>query len=627
MGRLAWYLNRLRAMNAKEVMWRIQQKMLERQERRYAQKPVAVTEMPVDATLSHLTMEGNRLGICTENDGHIFKTTIPLLGGYDYETFKRDWHAGFQTHNHWEKTCSYDLRYKQRDDIGDARTNWELNRHFQFALLAKNYFFSKDDQYVDELKKLFDDWNRKNPFLIGISWTSVMEVAIRAISWMYCLAFLQLAGKKDDEKLMDALRIGILQMISYVEKHHSRYSSANNHLLVEAAAITLGGVAFDHEPWVKEGVDILTEELPKQYFADGVNKEMSLHYQVFAMEAYALAAHVLIHQRRTLPSSWLSYLDRQCDFVCHCAASNDRYMEFGDDDEGKILDLDGGFACHTEHVLQWCSLLLGKRWFLTQQPSETLRCLFPIKTFEALSVQQRPHQETARCYQEGGYTMLRSEDRRVLIGMDHAPLGFGSICAHGHADALSVQLMIDGVAILADPGTYLYHCDLARRNAFRQTSHHNTMCVEGKDQSEMLGAFLWGKKAHCRLLDFNHDGHITTLRASHDGYAPIIHERELIWDQHALQLTLHDRLSQSCQWTLSFVVGPACLVSETPEGYLICHDDVECLLRIPQNTSHTLADIEVSERYGIKTLSKQVLIRGNAPQFSTILDITYHPQT
>ena len=57
---------------------------------------------------------------------------------------KKNWHAGFQTANQWPDEFSYFLDYKQRDDIGDARTNWELNRHFQFALLAKNYFVSHD---------------------------------------------------------------------------------------------------------------------------------------------------------------------------------------------------------------------------------------------------------------------------------------------------------------------------------------------------------------------------------------------------------------------------------------------------------------------------------------------------
>lgn len=56
------------------------------------------------------------------------------------------------------------MEYKQRDDIGDARTNWELNRHFQFALLAKVYYVSGDKKVLLEFENLFNDWNQKTLF-------------------------------------------------------------------------------------------------------------------------------------------------------------------------------------------------------------------------------------------------------------------------------------------------------------------------------------------------------------------------------------------------------------------------------------------------------------------------------
>jgi hypothetical protein len=40
---------------------------------------------------------------------------------------------------------------------------------------------------------------------------------------------------------------------------------------------------------------------------------------------------------------------------------------------------------------------------------------------------------------------------------DAAPLGFLSIAAHGHADALSFILHVDGSPILVDPGMFTYH--------------------------------------------------------------------------------------------------------------------------------------------------------------------------
>ena len=129
------------------------------------------------------------------------------------------------------------------------------------------------------------------------------------------------------------------------------------------------------------------------------------------------------------------------------------------------------------------------------------------------------------CYKCGGNTILRSHDHRILIGIDHAALGFGTIAAHGHADALSFQMYVNGLPVFIDPGTYIYHCDTESRNAYRKTENHNTVCINGRDQSEMLGAFLWGKRAESQLISHSNAQGKIELTASHDGYSPAKHMR------------------------------------------------------------------------------------------------------
>ena len=71
------------------------------------------------------------------------------------------------------------------------------------------------------------------------------------------------------------------------------------------------------------------------------------------------------------------------------------------------------------------------------------------------------------------------------------PLGYLSIAAHGHADALSFVLNIGDREILVDPGTYAYHTDPAWRRYFRSTLAHNTVGIDGEDQSVQAGNFMW----------------------------------------------------------------------------------------------------------------------------------------
>lgn len=517
MADLAWLIRRLKAMSIPEVGWRISQKMIQENEQsQFKSNKIAVTNSLFNKKLSGIHLDAECLMLNWDNDYYGFNNSIPIPGGYDYETYKKKWNAGFQTENEWSEEFSYSLEYKQRDDIGDARTNWELNRHFQFAMLAKNYYASGEQKFFDELKDLFYDWNENNPFLWGISWTSVMEVAIRCSNWCYTWAFLKKVNA--DTKILDDLEIGIINMTDYIAKHYSRYSSANNHLIVEAYAIGQTGVLCNYEPWIKLAVEILTRELPLQNYSDGVNKELSIHYQSFYMEAMGLMMRLLIKNYIDVPESWQPMLEKMCMYVADCIGDYGEVVVFGDDDEGKILDLQSG-PNHYQYVLGLFSMMLDKQYTDMQTiECENLRWLF-TKNDTAVAKKKELYKPTLSvCYKEGGNTIMRSEDHKVLIGIDHAALGFGSIAAHGHADALSFQMFYEGKPVFVDPGTYIYHCDIESRNEFRKTKSHNTVCVDGKDQSEMLGAFLWGKKAECRLIDFRETDQTVELVASHDGY-------------------------------------------------------------------------------------------------------------
>ena len=140
MADVMWLVRRLRAMSIPEVVWRTGQKITQKKEAVYF-KPnkTEVVGKVFNPKLTDLRIDAEKMHLNLKNTTFSMSTVIPLLGGYDYSFYKQKWNAGFQTAQVWPERFSYELEYKQRDDIGDARTNWELNRHFQFALLAKAY--------------------------------------------------------------------------------------------------------------------------------------------------------------------------------------------------------------------------------------------------------------------------------------------------------------------------------------------------------------------------------------------------------------------------------------------------------------------------------------------------------
>ena len=162
-------------------------------------------------------------------------------------------------------------------------------------------------------------------------------------------------------------------------------------------------------------------------------------------------------------------------------------------------------------------------------------------------------------------TADRGTPREIFCLADAGPLGYLSIAAHGHADALSFALSVHGKPIIVDPGTSSYFGELHWRDYFRGTKGHNTITVDGMDQSTSGGSFLWSHKARARVLTWAPRPDGAELIAEHDGYARlpgrVVHRRRL--DLRGGRLEIGDELlgqgEHDLEWRLHF--APECSVA------------------------------------------------------------------
>ena len=105
-----------------------------------------------------------------------------------------------------------------------------------------------------------------------------------------------------------------------------------------------------------------------------MNKEQALHYQLFVMEALCLLSHVLRASGHELPSELASLVRSMAGYARSCSVGNGRYIEFGDDDEGRILNLSPSKAGYPDYVLSLASLECGEsvRWVRDVSADETV---------------------------------------------------------------------------------------------------------------------------------------------------------------------------------------------------------------------------------------------------------------
>ena len=95
---------------------------------------------------------------------------------------------------------------------------------------------------------------------------------------------------------------GSINSINYVMKNLSKYSSANNHLILEVAIASIIGFILEpvyKQDWFQKGYHILEKEIPKQVYSDGVNKEQAVHYHAFVLDI--LIQYNIVLQKREIP--------------------------------------------------------------------------------------------------------------------------------------------------------------------------------------------------------------------------------------------------------------------------------------------------------------------------------------
>src|SRR5436309_3265048 len=93
-----------------------------------------------------------------------------------------------------------------------------------------------------------DSWISENPYLKGINWTSSLELGLRIISWALCFPLIENSIASDRGRLRQFSQY-VRWHLEAISRNLSLHSSANNHLIGEAAGLYVGSICF---PWWRQ---------------------------------------------------------------------------------------------------------------------------------------------------------------------------------------------------------------------------------------------------------------------------------------------------------------------------------------------------------------------------------------
>lgn len=477
------------------------------------------------------------------------------------------------------------LDYRDPDLVGDIKYLWEPNRHLHLVTLAQAFALSGDAKYFEALADQLDSWFLACPYPLGPNWSSALEAAIRLINWSIAWQLvLPLIEKTENLEFRNRWLRSIYQHCRFVRGWFSRHSSANNHLIGEAAGLYVAALAWPAWPesagWRRAAKAILEKEALAQNAPDGVNREQAVSYQQFVFDFLLVALLAGRAAREEFSPAYRQRLEAMLDFVCSIMDAGGNVPMIGDADDGYVFRLD----VKDEHspfksLLATGAVLFGRgdfkqkagglddktRWLLGRDAEARYEALDAERT----ALPQR------RQFGEGGYYVLGCEldtPAEIRIVADAGPLGYRSIAAHGHADALSFTLSAGGQEFLVDPGTYAYHTQARWRAYFRGTAAHNTVRVDGLDQSEPGGNFMWMKHARAGCSLWLSTALKDCFEGWHDGYMrlpdPVKHRRLIELDKAERRVVVEDTLEMAEEHAVELVFHCAEQCSVEPDGEL-----------------------------------------------------------
>ncbi|MGB9590436.1 MAG: heparinase II/III domain-containing protein, partial [Candidatus Hydrothermia bacterium] len=328
----------------------------------------------------------------------------------------------------WPKVHYKYISY--RNAPSDLRTVWEPSR-FRWAR-------------PEDFHEAFESWTGANPVSIGPNWASSLEVAVRAVNWVFLL---EAAGSSFPR----GMRSNAIRWLAAHANHLLRNPEPHppNHALGRALGLFVLGGYLDGFPgageWFRVGQREFSALFSSVFLPDGTFAEGAPGYAAFAIEM-GLIYLALASEWAIDPGGISHIIQKALGFLTNLAWPDGSLPVFGDFDDGGVLRPRG--TCYMAHLAQFCQFLgLGL-----------------------------PEPEGTRHYSDGGFLIIRRDGLCFASRVDDDPSLPGG---HMHSDLGSFVLWM-GEPLIVDPGVYLYTGPSSMREELRSETAHNLCWLEGK---------------------------------------------------------------------------------------------------------------------------------------------------
>jgi uncharacterized heparinase superfamily protein len=371
------------------------------------------------------------------------------------------------------------------------QVDWNFNHHGKLWTYNLNYFeflvqpdlpqsvgFNLIHHFIDQESRIKDGME---PF----------PISLRALFWIRFLSLHQIRDEKIDQSLYRQL----VRLRNRLEYH-----LMGNHLLENGFALLIGSCYFADEALFTIAEQLVRDQLAEQILPDGGHFERSPMYHQLMLYRLLDVINALSHNSFAASDKLLPFLGQKAELMLAWLQE----MVFNNGELPRVNDSTSGIAPSPAELFSYANRLGLK--------------MAPLSLGES------------------GYRKINTDRYELLI--DIGAIGPDYIPGHAHSDTFHFVLHHRGQPLLVDTGISTYEKN-TRRNQERSTAAHNTVMVDGREQSEVWGGFRVAKRARISALKIS-DGQVA---ATHDGYRSmgVFHQRTFSWETD--QISIHDQLS------------------------------------------------------------------------------------
>ncbi len=396
-----------------------------------------------------------------------------------------------------------------------------------------------DEGALSILEHWIRDWCAGNPVNVGINWKCGQEASIRG---MHLIAAALMIGDPFDSPMPGLIRLLL--------EHGKRISATtayaiaqdNNHGTSEAAALFVIGHYLASRgdsasrrlgmKWSKKGRRMLEERVATLIMSDGTFSQYSVVYHRMVIDTLCFAE--LFRRRMGVDHFSSLYYDKTKSAIRWYLHMIDPISadapNVGANDGTQLFRFDGN---PYRNFMRSANLGLAVFFDCPTDQAENRHPLLKLLSENEVSGSQPPELRST-LFAEGGFAILR--DQRTLCMLRLPVFRFRP----SHADALHMDLWVDGVNFLRDAGTFSYNGSLDGRDSqrwFSSTAAHNTAEFDGRDQMPVIGRFLFGKWLSATDIQFDSQAELAS--GAYTDWRGATHRRTVQRDGDLWRVTDH----------------------------------------------------------------------------------------